>query len=366
MESPPSVAESEGTPSLSRILNSNQKKRATVLRVELEDIVSKYPLGRLVCVTLTVPGRTPPSRSECESRYHSFYTNVLSKLFVCGVTVFERSPVGRPHYHLVGVLRDPGADIRQGFSFEAYNAYLELQKIYHRTKDKGDWARMKNGARAYGKTVNGELRALWDGPLSSGSLKKYGLGIAHSVPVKNPAAVSVYYAKYLTKDSPGGERFAEEDKGARTYRIWGERRRKINLKHVAWNKNTELFWLRLRYVAYQLGFADYEDYSRVCGPRWYYFLGDCIQDVPKEVVIMWRDHPWVFENPEMESFPIVQDAVWWNDRIHRAFAAMFDPEKDPPLPQSSGIVFCPSPGEGEKIIPLTQPEFTVTQRANLH
>lgn len=348
MESTPSVAESEGTPSLSRILNSNQKKRATVLRVELEDIVSKYPLGRLVCITLTLPGRDPPSRSECEKRYHSLYTNVLSEIFECGVTVFERSPVGRPHYHLVAVLKDPGMDVRAGFSFEAYNGYLKLQKIYYKTKDKGDWARMKNKAKAYGKTVNDALRGLWDGVLSSASLAKYGFGIAHAVPVKSPKAVAVYYAKYLTKDSPGGERFAEEDKGARTYRIWGSRRRKINLKHVPWNKNTELFWLRLRYVAYQLGFADYEDYSRICGPRWYYYLGDYIQDVPKEVVIMWRDHPWVFENPEMKSFPIVEEAEWWNGRIHRAFAAMFDPEKDPPLPQSKGTVFLSPPEQGEE------------------
>jgi hypothetical protein len=264
---------------------------------------------------------------------------VLAELFVCGVTVFERSAVGRPHYHLVGVLRDPDADIRTGFSFEAYNAYLDLQKKYYKTKDKGDWARMKNGAKAYGKTVNEQLRELWNGPLSSKALAKYGMGIAHAVPVKSPAAVAVYYAKYLTKDSVGGEKFKEEDKGARTYRIWGKRRRKITLNHTPVNDHTRLYWKRLRYVAYQLGFLDYSDYARVVGPRWYHYLGDYIQDVPKEIVTLWATDPQLFEDPSLRNQPMMKEAEWWNDRIHRQFSSLWDPERDRPLPQNKDMSF---------------------------
>lgn len=322
-------SDDELSPTLSRILNRNQKKRATVIRVELEDIVQNYDLGRLVCVTLTFLGRSPPTRSECEKMYHSYYTNVLSKLFVCGVTVFERSSVGRPHYHLVGVLRDESADMRTGFSFEAYNAYLDLQKAYWKNKkDKSAWARMKNGAKSYGKTVNSSLRELWNGPLSSETLKKYGMGIAHAVPVKTPQAVAVYYAKYLTKDSPMGYKFEEEDKGARTYRIWGERRRKITLQHTPVTDATRLFWKRLHYVAYQLGFQEYGQFSEVVGPRWYYYLGDHIQDIPSGIVEMWHTDPYLFEDPTLTDHPLIKEANWWNDRIHRKFAGLFDPEKD--------------------------------------
>jgi hypothetical protein len=315
-------------PSLSRILNRNQKKRATVIRIELEDIVEKYALGRLVCITLTFQGRAAPSRSECERMYHSFYNNVLSKLFVCGVTVFERSNKGRPHYHLVGVLMDEAADIRTGWDFEAYNAYTDLQRQYFKTKDKGDWARMMNAAKSYGGSANDELRELWDGPLSQESLAKYGMGIAHAVPVKSPAAVAVYYAKYLTKDSPGGEKFKEEDKGARTYRIWGKRRRKITLQHTPVNDASRLFWKRLNYVAYQLGLDSYGDYARVVGPKWYYYFGDHIQDIPKEIVTLWATDPYLFEDPALINHPMVKEAQWWNDRIHRQFSSLWDPEKD--------------------------------------
>ena len=64
-------------PTFSRCLESATKRRATVVRKEIEALTTRYGKNRVVTFTFTFPGKGNLERKECERRYHSLCTNHL-------------------------------------------------------------------------------------------------------------------------------------------------------------------------------------------------------------------------------------------------------------------------------------------------
>ena len=77
----------------SKWVSGTSKKKATVLRLEMQDMAKTHGLYAVVTFTLTFADR--PNRKEAERRFHSLHTNIIRKNFQCGLHVCERSGRGR-------------------------------------------------------------------------------------------------------------------------------------------------------------------------------------------------------------------------------------------------------------------------------
>ena len=340
--------EEHSKPTFSRCLSSTVKKRATVVRKEVEYLEKHYPKGRLVMLTITLPEKGNLERSECEKRFHSLQTHHLSKVFCRAVVVFQRAPkTGRPHYHVVAVLRAE-VDVREGFDWAAYDAALEAEETHRKDRTGGNWARMMNARKKYGRSAPQALRDLWKNEFSPETMAKYGFGIAHVMAIRNGKAAATYTAKYLTKEQDFDPRYNDEDKGKRSYWVFGEGHRACGLRHTPVTK-TSLKWRRkVEFAAYELGFTRYDDFQNYCGPRWFHFLGDAIQDIPWEYVACCERYGTVFvEDPRLQDWPWIKDGKKAIERLGRCFYALFD-ERDKEIPTPNETASFPPPGQGGK------------------
>lgn len=319
-----------------------------MVRIEIDALSRRYQMNRIVCFTLTFPDKGNLPRKECEKRFHSLCTNHLSKIFARWVLLFERSPKGRPHYHGVAVLKEKEIDVRTGFDWKAYGLSMKAGKTWRANRTKANWVKMKQAARGFGRTAPKDLKKLWKNEFSQATMAKYSFGIAHVTPLKNGVAAAKYYAKYLTKDNPNSYEFAEEDKGMRCYRVGGEGHRACNLRHVPVTKNSFKFRRKLEFAARELGFDEYDDFHRICGPRWWYHLGDAIQELPWQYVQFWfSEYRFYLDDPQLDTWPWVIEGREQIDRLHRAFYALFD-ERDMDIPSPNETTSFPPPGQGEK------------------
>ena len=334
-------------PTFSRCLSSAQKRRATVVRKEIEALTTRYPKRRVVTLTLTFAGKGNLPRKECERRYHSLCTHHLSKIFERWVVVFERSKTGRPHYHVVGVLK-ADVDVQEGFDWKAYDVSCKAGKTWRGKRTKANYALMKRAAREYGRSAPPALKALWKKEFSVATMAKYGFGIAHLTPVKNGEAAATYYAKYLTKENPNDYKYADEDKGMRCYRVGGSGHRACNLRHMPVTRQSYKFRRKLEFAASVLGFDEYAQFQEVCGPRWFYHLGDSIQDLPWQYVkFRLSEDSELLDNPTCQKWSWVIEGREAEDRIWRGFYALFS-ERDMDIPSPNEIASFPPPGKGEK------------------
>jgi len=303
-----------------------------VVRKEVEYLMEHYPKGRIVMLTITLPEKGNLDRSEVEKRFHSLQTHHLSKVFCRAVVVFQRAPkTGRPHYHVVAVLR-ADVDVSEGFDWAAYDAALEAENIHTEDPTGGNWARMMNARKKYGRSAPEALRMLWQKDFCKETMAKYGFGIAHVMAIRNAKAAGVYTAKYLTKEQDFHPRYTVEDKGKRSYRIFGEGHRACQLRHTPVTRNSWKWRRKLEFAADVLGYAEYADYQEKCGPRWFHHLGDAIQDLPWQYVkFRMSDLGHLLDDPRIATWSWVVEGREAEDRLWRGFYALFD-ERDRDIP----------------------------------
>tara|TARA_Y100000588_G_scaffold383265_1_gene472256 strand:+ start:100 stop:1200 length:1101 start_codon:yes stop_codon:yes gene_type:complete len=279
-----------------------QKRKATVLRIEVLDMIEKHGIDSVVTWTLSLSEFL--NRDEMERRFHSLQTRKFKKIFKCGVHVVERAPrTGRLHLHGACVMRN-GEDVRTGFDFDKYEEW-------RRENEKGREAnlgRKKALSRAFAKDATSALRDLWK-EFSPDKMKRYGFGQAHLVPVrKNGEAFAFYMAKYLSKvDDDNAWKYRHEDKGKRSYRVWGKGR-VCSIHH---SPNTVQSWKwrrRVEFAGKVLGenFGNgpwsHEDFTNNCGPRWCFHLKPWITGIPMNY-IKWRTETFSFN--EAKAFTMM-------------------------------------------------------------
>jgi len=315
-------------------LNSSQKKKMNVIRGEAEDMAETYGVERMLAILITFADPYP-DRKEAERRYKSLFQNILRVELECGLTVFERSQKGRPHYHLVAIGK--ADDYKTGFDWAAFSRACELRTLKYQGKlTKALEAEYRAATKAYGASANVHLRHLWK-VLSPKRMKRYGIGMVTVAPVHSPKGTAIYYAKYLGKDGQKDER----DKGHRDYRIWGKRR-KIYASHGLVGGNSYKWRMRCRIAAWHMDIPIGKDFTEIAGKRWAYFLGDAIIAIPWEYVKCWLKHPERLDWPEVQDWDWVVEGKAALDRVHTEFIGLHDIKRDReiyvPLQAPQGVV----------------------------
>lgn len=301
-------------------LSNGQKKKMNVIRGEVDDMSDKYGCDRMLAILLTF-ANPYPDRPEAERRYRSLYTNMLRKDLECGVTVFERSQKGRPHYHLVAVGK--GDDFKTGFDWEAWRRAMDLRTLkYQGRLTKVLESDYRAATRAYGKSANDALRAVWK-TYTAKRMKQYGFGMTTIAPVGSAKGTAVYYAKYLGKDGQKDER----DSGHRDYRVWGKRR-KIYASHGLVGGNSYKWRMRCSIAAWYMDIPIDQDFSDIAGKRWAFHLGDAITAIPWEYVKHWLKHPDSLEIPAVQDWDWVVEGKAALARVEAEFIRLHDVEKD--------------------------------------
>ena len=305
---------------MSRSLNSVQKKKATVLRMETDDMVAKYGEKRML--TLMMSFADPyPERKEAQRRFHSLKQRVLKRVFECYVWVFERSAKGRPHYHLVGAVREEFGDVKGAFDFETLNAYNELNTRIGQGKAGAGAKKLRQSlSKRVGESATPGLKLVWD--VLNDALPRYQFGRSQATPVMNGKATAVYYAKYLVKD--GVKR--EEDTGHRDYGVFGKRRRVCHIHHQDAFKGGYYYRASLRMTAFYIGVPVGQDFKDFLGPRWHYHIGDSIQSIPKDFVKMWLKNPEYMDDERLKDFPVIKQGLEALEDCMKAFMRCYTEE----------------------------------------
>ena len=312
-------------------LNGAQKKKMNVIRGEVEDMCDKYGTDKLLAVLLTF--KNPyPAREEAERRYKSLYTNLLRGSFECGVTVFERSQKGRPHYHLVAVGR--GDDYKTGFDWDTYKRNCELRTLKYQGKlEKALESEYRATTRTYGESANDNLREMWK-TYAPKVMKGYGFGMTTIAPVNSAKGTAVYYAKYLGKDGQKDNR----DAGHRDYRVWGKRR-KIYASHGLMGGNSYKWRMKCQIVAWYMDLPVGHDFSDIAGKRWAFHLQDHIAAVPWQYVKHWLKRPEDLEYPEVQDWSWIREGKAALAAVEQKFISLHDDAKDPEVKKMTSKEF---------------------------
>jgi len=335
-------------------LNSCQKKKMNVIRGEVEDMQDKYGGNRLLAILLTFENPYP-DRKEAERRYHSLHANVLRKEFECGVTVFERSQKGRPHYHPCAVgIHD---DYRTGFDWETFSHAMDLRTQRYQGKwTKALESEYRAATRKYGASANQNLKDVWE-KLSKKRMKQYGFGMTTVAPVNSAKGTAIYYAKYLGKDGQKDGR----DKGHRDYRVWGKRR-KIYAQHGLIGGNSYKWRMRCRIAAWHMDLPIGQDFSDIAGKRWAFHLGEALTAIPWEYVKYWLKHPDHLEFPEVQSWSWVKAGKDALNNVEKAFIDLHDEVRDPEVQKITSKDFGSEPPRGVSDTKQTFTEFEFAEK----
>ena len=136
-------------------------------------------------------------------------------------------------------------------------------------------------------------------------LPKYGFGRFRLVPIwSNGRAAARYFAKYVSKTF---ELRDERDGRSRRWCTWGSARRaKCSFAFVRSQARFKIGWM-----ASILGFEAYEDFKRILGPRWAYYLfpvlrgdnwGNCLIAVSVIARLLpvgfWKEAGWISRSIE--------------------------------------------------------------------
>ena len=164
------------------LLNTNHKKQAFILSLNVKDFIDYFGLDRIGFLTLTFPDNVKDPK-EAYRRFNNMNRRFLSVYFPNWILVKERQVRGAWHYHIIVACPD---DIRTGINF------TEIK------------------AGSYG-SASPPLRRLWK--LLRDSLPKYGFGRSELLPIRTSSEViSSYVGKYISKQLHFKR---EEDKGVR-------------------------------------------------------------------------------------------------------------------------------------------------------
>ncbi|MEI6193803.1 MAG: hypothetical protein WCS42_05680, partial [Verrucomicrobiota bacterium] len=172
-------------------LTASNKKAAEVLCLELELLPGHAGVEGLIFITLTFANPVP-SRSDRDDCCLKIQKYLLQKLFQYGVTVVDRSPSGRPHYHVI-VVGPANASYRDGFDFGAWDASraAEQKWIDSGHTDHAAEQQWRAMTAKYTASASAELRAVWQVLLEAA--QRFGFGRINALPIKDPVA----YARYL-------------------------------------------------------------------------------------------------------------------------------------------------------------------------
>ena len=280
----------------------------------------KYGEERMLTLMMSFPDPYP-DRKEANRRFHSLKQRILKRVFECYVWVFERSAKGRPHYHLVGAVREEFGDVKGAFDFKTLNAYNELNaRIGQGKAGKGAKKLRQSLSKKVGESATEGLRNVWK--VLNDALPRYRFGRNQATPLKSGKATAVYYAKYLVKD--GVKR--EEDTGHRDYGVCGDRRRVCSIHHQDAFNGGYYYRARLRLAAYYIGVPVGQDFKDFLGPRWHYHIGDSIQSIPKDFVRLWLKNPEYLEDERFVDFPVIKEGMEALEGVMKAFMKCYTEE----------------------------------------
>jgi hypothetical protein len=259
-------------------LNSANKKSAEVLRLELESLPAIIHLNRIVTFTVTFANPVPV-RKVRERLITRAVNNLFKRYFTFGVTVFDRSKKGRPHYHIIAVGPD-SANFRGAFDFAAWDQSCAAAQRWDDSgrMDQSTEALMRDATRRYSISSTPDLRTLW--ALLRHEAERSGLGWVNAIPVRNPVAFSKYYARCVTNVF---RMKIPEDKGLRRFRFWGDYPRTVTGRFTRRTRGATRWRGSLAFCGQVLGFNDMDDFKKCFGPKWFIFLKGVIRTVPTQI-----------------------------------------------------------------------------------
>jgi len=302
-----------GSSALDRQVSSAVKKSAEALRLEVNSLVQSVGIEPLIFITLTFTDPVP-DRVAQESIYDRFKKHILLKNFIYGLTVFDRSSSGRPHYHVIGVGAS-NSNYRVGFDFKAWDQSQDCGQRWNRSihTDHKAESKWRKATAKYMASANDDLRAIW--ATMSAASARHGFGRINALPVRNPVATSFYLAKCITN---GFRDNNPDDRGLRRVRFWGKFPRKVTLKFHRVTERSTRWRGKLAFCAHVLGFDELEDFARCFGPRWFLYLKGIIRLVPNRLAEVSLLTPHVrLDLSEWEQRRVRKVEVELFDRIER-------------------------------------------------
>jgi hypothetical protein len=256
-------------------LTSAQKKAAELLSLELELLPSHAGIQRLLFITLTFENPVP-DRKHREACCLKIRKYLLQKVFQSGVTVLDRSAIGRPHNHVV-VVGPKNADYRAGFDFDAWHSSRAAEQRWNESGHTDHAAEQQWRAMTakYTASATQDLRTVWQS--LSEAAQRFGFRRINALPIRHP----VKYARYLAGCITNGLRQNHpDDRGARRYRFWGDFPRKVTLPFVRTTRGATRWHGKLAFCARILEFKDYDDFKICFGSRWFIYLRGIFRLVP--------------------------------------------------------------------------------------
>ena len=263
--------EEYGSPSES--LSPYRRKCRHRLIMAVEWMVEKYGINYVGLLTLTfgVPGSGRGSQATKElreqakdldfvqNRWHSLNTNIIAKRYPDWICIPEPHKDGVWHLHDVVALK---VDIRTGTDVETLTNYSLPA-----------WKR--RGKHLRNEALAAEWRALRE------IACRYRFGRIELLPIKKTgAALARYLAGYLSKSF----RVIPPGKRHRLVRLSRGISRQFSMAFSIWNLGNLIYRTRLKIAASMLYFEDYGDFADYFGPRWNYYLGDIIAEIPVPMV----------------------------------------------------------------------------------
>lgn len=166
----------ESSTPLTNTLTPSSKKTAAALKMNVDFMISKHGINRIVFLTLTFSDHIL-NPSEASRRRNSFFTNFLRAEVLDYICVLEPQKSGRCHYHLVAAVP---YDVRTGVDIGAVFPPKE------------------SGKRPDYSTIPSELKSFWRRIRSAAPL--HGFGRCEALPIRKTAeAVAYYVGKYISK-----------------------------------------------------------------------------------------------------------------------------------------------------------------------
>ncbi|HMJ90399.1 MAG TPA: hypothetical protein VK530_11310 [Candidatus Acidoferrum sp.] len=240
--------------------------------------IEKFGVDRVGLLTITVPGECLSAR-DFQSRWHSFRTNVLVKLFKTGMWVRERQiRTGNLHAHAVVNL---GRDVRTSFPFE------EVQQGFY-------------------ANVDAELRSIWKQLRERA--KGYGFGRTELLPVKRTGAgCARYLTKYLGKAFVSEKCVGEER--CRLFGVWGG----VRFVHARFDwASSRIMRRRKQWLAETAQLVDTDGFRGLYGNQWWFVIGDALMKVilpiqfyqiEKRGKYEWDDLGWFAYQADLGRYP---------------------------------------------------------------
>lgn len=247
-----SISEEEAAESRSKLQGSH-KRMANVVAWEIQALAKEFGLEKLGFLTLTFPpGKAQHDLREAQRRFNSLNTHVLKGRYRRAIGVWERSPRGLIHFHLLVVLN---VDIRTGFDFEAAsNEALPVRERY----------------KSACKSLKMEWR-FWHRIAS-----RYGFGRHELLPIRSTVeGIRRYIGKYVGKHINQREK---RDIGAKVVRFIGYARgaRRYHAQ-FAWRTPNAIIWRRkVAAFAKSVHADDMDQLKEMFGPRWCYAFAPTI------------------------------------------------------------------------------------------